>query len=75
MQQKQEADDKYQNQREEYERLQKELVGNSEQANKERAELTAKQQKLERERQDLVHNYEQEIMSLRQQNQEYQRHL
>ena len=68
MQQKQEADDKYQNQREEYERLQKELVGNSEQANTERAELTAKQQELERERQDLVHNYEQEIMSLRQQN-------
>ena len=67
MQQKQEADDKYQNQREEYERLQEELVGNSEQANKERAELTAKQQELERERQDLVHNYEQEIMILRQQ--------
>ena len=65
MQQKQEADDKYQNQREEYERLQKELVGNSEQANTERAELTAKQQELERERQDLVHNYEQEIMILR----------
>ena len=50
MEQKREADNKYQHQREEYERLQKELVGNSEQANKERAELTAKQQELERER-------------------------
>ena len=75
MQQKREADNKYQHQREEYERLQQELVGNSEQANKERAELTAKQQKMESERQDLVRNYEQEIVSLRQQNQEYQRHL
>ena len=71
MQEKREADAKYQKTREEYQRLQEQLVGTSEQANQERAALTAKQEKLESERGELVRNYESEIESLRAQNQEY----
>ena len=71
MREKREADAKYQKTRDEYQRLQEQLVGSSAQATQERAELAAKQEKLERERQELVSNYESEIESLRAQNQEY----
>ena len=75
MQEKREADAKYQRTHDEYQRLQEQLVGTSAQANQERAALTAKQEKLERERGELVRNYEGEIESLRAQNQEYQQSL
>ena len=71
MREKREADQKYQQQKSEYERLQATVSGDTEQA---RA-LETKQAKLESEREQLVSNYEGEIVKLRNQNQEYQRHL
>jgi len=46
-------------------------VGNSATANEERAQLSSKQQTLEKERLELVTKYEREITELRTKNLEY----
>ncbi len=71
MQQKKMADQRYLQSKQELDRLQEELKGTSTAVNAERNQLKAKQEKLENERNQIVHNYEAEITKLREQNQKF----
>ena len=55
---KRDADEKYQRQKAEYERLQKQLEGSSSQATMEKADLRSKQAILESQREELASKYE-----------------
>lgn len=75
MTEKNQADLKYERQREEFERLQAQIAGKSASAQTERVQLAAKQESLEKERSELVNSYEHQLTALKSQNLAFQRSL